>query len=240
MDILPSIDLRDGAVVRLARGDYDLQTTYSDDPVSVAHKFVDAGTRWIHVVDLDAARTGELKNFDLVRDLVQSVDARIELGGGARSAEVIERMLEAGVARVVVGSGALRDWDWFEQLVQQGDMDGKIALGLDARQGKLAADGWTQQTDLNATHIAARTRGWDLGAIIYTDIARDGMLEGVDLEITSRIVQTTDVAVIASGGVTSLADVEGCKRIGCEGAIIGRAYYEGRIDLAEAIRIAEK
>jgi len=238
MDILPAIDLRGGKVVRLARGDYDRQTTYDDDAPAVAERFVSAGARWIHMVDLDAARTGTPANTDTVRAVAEAVNARIELGGGARDTASVESMLAAGVARVVVGSAALKHWAWFERLVSRGDLAGAVALGLDAREGRLAIHGWTEQTDLLAVDIARRVRGWGLGAIVYTDIARDGMLEGVNVDATADVIAATDVGVIASGGVATLDDVVRCREIGCSGAIIGRAYYEGRIDLVEAIKAA--
>ena len=236
MEILPAIDLRNGKVVRLAQGDYDRQTIYHDDPVAVAKLFVQARAKWIHVVDLDAARTGTPANAGAVRAVVQAVgaDASVELGGGARDTAAVQRMLESGVARVVVGSAAMKDWAWFEALVARGDLAGKLALALDARDGRLAAHGWTEQLETAAADLARRARGWPLGAIVYTDIARDGMLSGVNLQATAEIIRATDVPVIASGGVSSLDDVRQCARIGCAGAIIGRAWYEGKIDLAEA------
>jgi len=236
MEILPAIDLRDGKVVRLAQGDYDRQTTYHDDPAAVARLFVQAGAKWVHVVDLDAARTGTPANAAAVREIVQAVgaDARVELGGGARDTEAVRRMLDSGVARVVVGSAAMKDWAWFEALVACEDLAGKLALGLDARDGRLAAHGWTEQLETSAADLARRTRGWALGAIVYTDIARDGMLSGVNIQATAEIIRATDVPVIASGGVSSLDDVRACARIGCAGAIIGRAWYEEKIDLTEA------
>ena len=236
MEILPAIDLRGGKVVRLAQGDYDRQTIYHDDPVAVAKLFVQAGAKWIHVVDLDAARTGTPANAVAVRAVVQAVgaDARVELGGGARDTAAVQRMLESGAARVVVGSAAMKDWAWFEVLVARGELAGKLALALDARDGRLAARGWTEQLETSAADLARRARGWPLGAIVYTDIARDGMLSGVNLQATAEIIRATDVPVIASGGISSLDDVRQCARIGCAGAIIGRAWYEGKIDLAEA------
>ena len=238
MEILPAIDLRGGNVVRLSRGDYACQTTYGDDPVAVAKQFVAAGARWIHMVDLDAAQSGRPANTQSVRDVVSSVEARIELGGGARNDAAVEAMLDLGVSRVVVGSAALADWPWFERLVARPALAGKIALGLDARDGLLAVHGWTEQSSVPAEELAQRVRGWPLGAIVYTDIARDGMLAGVNVEATRRIVESTDVPVIASGGVTSLDDVRRCREIGCGGAIIGKAWYEGRIDLARACQLA--
>ena len=236
MEILPAIDLCGGKVVRLAQGDYDRQTIYHDDPVAVAKLFVQAGAKWIHVVDLDAARTGTPANAVAVRAVVQAVgaDARVELGGGARDTAAVQRMLESGAARVVVGSAAMKDWAWFEVLVARGELAGKLALALDARDGRLAARGWTEQLETSAADLARRARGWPLGAIVYTDIARDGMLSGVNLQATAEIIRATDVPVIASGGISSLDDVRQCARIGCAGAIIGRAWYEGKIDLAEA------
>ena len=238
MDILPAIDLRQGKVVRLAQGDYDRQRTYHDDPVAVARLFVQAGATWIHVVDLDAARTGTPANSAAVRAVVQAVDARVELGGGARNAAAVERMLESGVARVVVGSAAMKDWPWFEALAARDDLAGRLALGLDARDGRLAAHGWAEQLDTSATELASRTRGWPLGAIVYTDIARDGMLTGVNIEATAEIIRATDVPVIASGGVGSLDDIRRCASIGCAGVIVGRAWYEGKIDLKQACDLA--
>ena len=240
MDILPAIDLRGGKVVRLARGDYDRQTTYRDDPVAVAREFVSAGAGWIHMVDLDAARTGRPTNTDAIRAVAGAVDAKIELGGGARDTATVESMLAGGVYRVVVGSAALENWSWFEKLASRPDLAGRLALGLDARQGRLATHGWTEQVETTARELALRVTGWPLGAIVYTDIFRDGMLSGVNVEAMAEVIAATDVPVIASGGVASLDDVVRCRRIGSAGVIIGRAIYEGRIDLAEALGIAEK
>ncbi|MEI7836996.1 MAG: 1-(5-phosphoribosyl)-5-[(5-phosphoribosylamino)methylideneamino]imidazole-4-carboxamide isomerase [Planctomycetota bacterium] len=241
MEILPAIDLREGKVVRLARGDYAAQTTYSDDPVAVARQFVSAGTRWIHMVDLDAARTGQSGNTDVIRSVASAVAAegvKIQCGGGLRSTQAVLAMLPVA-ARLVIGSAAMKDWAWFEALLGDGRIpNDRLALGLDARDGRLAAEGWTEQLDLQAIDLARRVRGSGLGAIIYTDIARDGMLTGVNVGATAAMVEATDVPVIASGGVASLADITACRLAGCTGVIVGKAWYEGRIDLAEACRIA--
>ena len=238
MEILPAIDLRDGKVVRLIQGDYARQTTYCDDPVAVAETFVACGARWIHMVDLDAARSGRPVNQAVVAEVCRTVAARVQLGGGARTTHAVEAMLVCGAERVVVGSAALADWKWFEKLVGRTELAGRIVLGLDARGGKLAVRGWREQLQATAVDVAGKTAGWPLGAIVYTDIARDGTLEGVNVEATAGIIAATDVPVIASGGVGGLADLAACKKIGCAGAIIGRAYYEGKIDLAEAFRQA--
>jgi phosphoribosylformimino-5-aminoimidazole carboxamide ribotide isomerase len=235
MDILPAIDLRGGKVVRLAQGDYGAQTVYSDDPVAVARKFVEAGARWIHVVDLDAARTGRPTNTAAVRAVRRAVDVNIQLGGGARNEQTIVAMLDEGANRVVVGSAALTDWPWFEKLLHLKGFTGRLALGLDAREGRLAVHGWTEQTDKTPVEMARQVAGSGLGAIIYTDIARDGMLAGVNFEATKELVLAGDVPIIASGGVSSLEDIRRCKLVGCSGAIVGKAYYEGKIDLAQAI-----
>lgn len=235
MLVLPAIDLRGGKVVRLSQGDYERQTVYSDDPVAVANEFASAGAEWIHVVDLDAAREGRPRNTAAVENIRGAVSVGIELGGGARNEDVIRQMLSGGADRVVVGSAAVKDWPWFLRLLEKADLVGKLALGLDARQGLLAVHGWTEQSDTTAEELARQVSGSSLGAIVYTDIARDGMLSGVNVEATARVIQATDVPVIASGGVGSLDDVSRCRDIGCAGVIIGRAWYEGRIDLPEAI-----
>jgi len=235
MEILPSIDLRDAKVVRLARGDYEDQTIYSEDASAVAEQFAAAGVRWVHMVDLDAARTGRSTNAASIKAVRQAVDLNIQLGGGARDDRAIDSILAMGVNRVVVGSAAVENWTWFERLLSRPGLAGKLALGLDARGGRLAVRGWTKQTDVTAADLAARTAGTGLGAIVYTDIARDGMLAGVDIEMTEELVSLTDVPIIASGGVSSLEDIRRCRQIGCGGVIIGKAYYEGKIDLPRAL-----
>jgi len=238
VDILPAIDLRDAKVVRLSQGDYDRQRTYSDDPAAVAGQFAAAGASWIHMVDLDAARTGTPSNLASVRAVRKAVDVKVELGGGARDDATIEAMLAMGVDRVVVGSAAMRDWTWFERLAGRAELAGKIALGLDARGDHIAVEGWTEQVDASPVEIARRVRGWPIGAIVYTDIARDGMLSGVNFDATSELIDATDVPIIASGGVGCIEDIARCRQIGCGGVIVGRAYYEGKINLKQALEVA--
>ena len=245
MDILPAIDLRDGQVVRLQEGDYDRQTTYRDDPSAVAVEFAVAGAGWIHVVDLDAARSGRITNGQCLQAIRKALDGaghgrvRIEFGGGIRNTSSLQAALSLGADRLVIGSAALKDWPWFEGLLADASLDnGRLALSLDARDGMCAAQGWTQQTQLSAVELAGRVRGSGLGAIVYTDIRRDGMLAGVNVEATAEVVAATDVGVVASGGVRSIDDVHACRQAGCSGVIVGRAWYEGKIDLAEACRLA--
>ncbi len=243
MDILPAIDLRDGQVVRLLQGDYDRQVTYGDDPAAVAEQFVDAGAEWIHVVDLDAARSGRPANTDSVRAICSAVAgrAKVEFGGGVRDRNMIDLMQGVGVSRVVIGSAAMKDPEWFREILAASDLPNEgIALGLDARDGYLRAEGWTEQMDQTAEAFAREVAGTGLGAIVYTDIARDGMLTGVNVEATKRVIDATDVPVVASGGVRSLEDVTACREAGCAGMIVGKAYYEGRIDIAEACELARQ
>ena len=241
MEIQPAIDVRGGKVVRLARGDYAAQTTYSDDPVAVARQFVAAGARWIHMVDLDAARSGQATNAEVIRAVASAVapeGVKVQCGGGLRNTQAVLAMMPVA-GRLVIGSAAMKDWAWFEALLADGRIaNDRLALGLDARDGLLAAEGWTEQLALEAVDLARRVRGSGLGAIVYTDIARDGMLTGVNVAATAAMAEATDVPVIASGGVASLADVTACRQAGCAGVIIGKAWYEGRIDLARACDLA--
>lgn len=240
MDLLPAIDLRDGQVVRLERGDYDLQTTYNSDPGAVAASFAEAGATWIHVVDLDAAKSGVPTNTDAIRSIRAAVGnaIKIELGGGARTSDTVAHMLDGLADRVVIGSAALEKWDWFESLLS-GDQftNDQLVLGLDAKEGRLAIHGWTKVLEETALDLGARVNGSGLGAIVYTDIARDGMLSGINVEQTAAMVKITDVPIVASGGVASLDDIRASLEIGCGGCILGKALYEGKVDLKQAMEL---
>ncbi|NQU75768.1 MAG: 1-(5-phosphoribosyl)-5-[(5-phosphoribosylamino)methylideneamino]imidazole-4-carboxamide isomerase [Planctomycetes bacterium] len=239
MEIFPAIDLRAGKVVRLAQGDYARQTTYSDSPAAVAAGFAQAGCRWIHVVDLDGALKGVPVNLSAVADIAAGAEVKLQFGGGIRTDQAIRDALAAGADRVIIGSAALENWAWFADLLSRNELAGRIALALDGRAGKLATHGWTEQTESTAVELAARVAGSSLSAIIYTDIARDGMLVGPNLSVTAELIAGTDIGVIASGGVSCIDDIVECRRIGCAGVIIGRAYYEGKIDLRTALAAAE-
>ncbi len=238
--VFPAIDLRGGQVVRLLQGDYDRQTTYGDDPVSQARQFADAGVQWLHVVDLDGARTGEATHREVIAAIAQAVPMKLEVGGGVRSAATIDALLEAGVHRVVVGTAALRDWPWFETLVQRDDYARRIVLGLDARDGHVATDGWEQTSGLRAVELAQRVNGWPLAAIVYTDIATDGTLQGPNVPATAEMCDATDVPVVASGGVGTLAHLEALRPLPIQGAIVGRALYDGKFTLRQAIDTFER
>jgi len=236
--ILPAIDLRGGQCVRLVQGDYARETVFGADPAAMAQRWVEQGATILHVVDLDGAREGRPVNGDSVRQIVAAAGVPCQLGGGLRSEADIELALSWGVNRVVLGTRALKDPAWFEGICKR--FPGKIVAGIDARDGKVATEGWLETSEVTALDVARRFAGWPLAAIVYTDISRDGMLQGPNFDALNEMAAAVPVPVIASGGVTTLEDVRrlaGSKVAGC---IIGRSLYEGRINLAEAIRIANR
>jgi phosphoribosylformimino-5-aminoimidazole carboxamide ribotide isomerase len=231
--ILPAIDLRGGQCVRLRQGDYAQETVFGDDPAAMARRWVEQGARYLHLVDLDGARQGHPVNGDSVRRIVQSAGAPCQLGGGLRNEEHITEALSWGIERVILGTSALLDPDWFESVCHR--FPGRVCLGIDARQGRVAIQGWERDSEQSALDLARRCAAWPLAAIIYTDISRDGMLEGPNVEATAELAAAVSVPVIASGGVTTLDDVARLAHRKLAGCIIGRALYEGRIDLRQAI-----
>jgi phosphoribosylformimino-5-aminoimidazole carboxamide ribotide isomerase len=239
MEIFPAIDIKDGKVVRLIQGDYDQQIDYSTEPDQVAKSFLEAGTTWLHIVDLDGAKTGTVYNLAVLEKILKVGRVKIQIGGGIRSQRIIQKLLDAGAERVIIGTRGIEDWEWFEELVHDSDFAGRIVLGLDARNGKLASHGWTQQTKILAVDIAAKVSRWPLAAIVYTDIAKDGMLAGPNFEQTELVAKSTDIPVIASGGVSSLEDVRKLTALPLGGIIIGRALYEGKMNLADAIALVK-
>jgi phosphoribosylformimino-5-aminoimidazole carboxamide ribotide isomerase len=237
-ELYPAIDLRGGRAVRLLRGDYAAETVYSDDPVAVARSFEAAGAQWIHVVDLDAARSGEAGNLDLVAAVAKSVTSKVETGGGVRSVEAAERLLDAGVARVVVGTAAVERPELVTELAAR--FPGQVAVGLDARGRHVAVKGWTETTGADLVELARRFEGEGVSALIVTEIGRDGTMEGPDLDQLGAVLEATGVDVIASGGVGTLDDIRalaGLTRGGraLAGIIVGRAIYEGRFTVKEAL-----
>ena len=234
LQIYPSIDLRGGQIVRLRQGDYDRQITYDADPADVARRYADAGATWLHVVDLDGAKAGQFAHLDVIRDLTRC-GLKVQAGGGVRSAEDVAALLDAGCARAVVGTKAVLDPEWFGNLLSQKDLPPRLTLALDAKAGRVAAAAWQETTDLLAADVARQYAGTGLGAILYTDVARDGMLEGPDVAGTIALAEATDVPVIASGGVGDLADVLAFAGTPVHGLIIGRALYDGRFMLSDAI-----
>lgn len=237
MNILPAIDLRDGKCVRLIQGQYDRQITYKDDPVAQAKEFYDAGAAWLHLVDLDGAKEGYPVNAEVAGRVVKSTSMKVELGGGIRDEKTIEQMLGLGLERVILGTKAIEDFDWFSQMAFR--FPNRLVLGLDARGSTLAKHGWIQAGGQDLITFARKAAGLPIAAIIYTDISKDGMLAGPNLQRTQQLIEAVSVPVIASGGVTTIQDVKNTKSIGAAGAIIGRSLYEGTIDLKEAIAAAK-
>jgi len=240
MVIIPAIDIKGGKCVRLRQGQFTLVETYSEDPVAYAIRWQKAGAPRLHVVDLDGARVGMPQNTDVVRRIIRSVSIPVQVGGGIRNAEVVERMLRIGADRVVVGTAVARD-DAAAQaiLTPYGD---RIIVGVDAQDGRVAVSGWLQRLDETAEAFVTRLEKLGARRFIYTDIGRDGMLAGPNLEGLRRILRSVHVPVIASGGVASLEDVRALAGMGeanLEGVIIGKALYAGTVDLAEAIAVAK-
>jgi phosphoribosylformimino-5-aminoimidazole carboxamide ribotide isomerase len=237
VDLYPAIDIRHGRVVRLSQGEPTRQTVYGDDPVAVADHFAEQGAEWIHVVDLDRA-FGDGENLALVRRIVARAGWRVkvQLGGGLRSVEQVRAGLEQGVSRVVVGTAAALDPGLVPAVLAAEGAE-RIAVGIDARDGQVAIRGWTETANLTAEVLAHRVTGDGVRTIIYTDVARDGMLAGPDLE-GARHLQQGGASVIVSGGVAAVADIRAARDAGLSGVIVGRALYEGRFGLVEALEAA--
>ena len=233
MQIWPAIDLLGGQCVRLRQGDYNRETVFSDDPVSIARTFQQRGASHLHLVDLDGAREGQPVNAHVVEQIVQAVDMECELGGGIRDREAIEAWLDVGVSRLVLGTSALKEGDWFREMCDE--FPNRLVLGLDARDGRVATNGWLETSDVNAVELAREFEKVPLAAIIYTDIATDGMMQGPNVSAMAQMQQAVQTPVIASGGVTSVSDVTALAQAKLAGVIIGRALYEGTIDLQAAI-----
>ena len=241
MILFPAIDLKDGQCVRLFQGDMDQVTVFGDDPAAQARDFAAAGAKWLHVVDLNGAVSGRPVNEDAVKGILDAVDIPVQLGGGIRDRETIEFWLERGVRRVILGTIAVRDPALVEQASRK--HPGRVAVGIDARDGMVAVEGWTETSATTALDLAKRFRDSGLAVIIYTDISRDGAMQGPNIEATVELARAISVPVIASGGVSSMADLEALKKAGqglLQGVISGRALYDGRIDLAAAIGLLEE
>jgi phosphoribosylformimino-5-aminoimidazole carboxamide ribotide isomerase len=231
----PAIDLKDGQCVRLLRGDMAAATVFGDDPAAQAGAFEAAGCRWLHLVDLNGAFSGRPVNGAAVEAILAAVKIPVQLGGGIRDRATIDGWIAKGVARVVLGTEAVRDPDMVRAAAR--DHPGRIAVGIDARAGRVAVAGWAEATEIDATELARRFEDVGVAAIVYTDIERDGALQGPNVGATAALAWAVAVPVIASGGVSSLDDLRALKASGAplDGAIAGRALYEGRIDLAEAV-----
>ena len=237
MILYPAIDLKDGNCVRLLRGEMAAATVFGADPAAQARAFVDAGCRWLHLVDLNGAFAGRPVNSGAVEAILAAVDVPVQLGGGIRDRATLEGWLEKGVSRVILGTAAVRDPEFVRGAARA--FPGRVAVGIDARAGRVAVAGWAEATDLEATDLARRFEDAGVAALVYTDIDRDGAMEGPNVPATAALAHAVSIPVIASGGVSSIEDLRALKSCGAplDGAISGRALYEGRIDLAEAVRL---
>ncbi|MCL5978688.1 MAG: 1-(5-phosphoribosyl)-5-[(5-phosphoribosylamino)methylideneamino]imidazole-4-carboxamide isomerase [Nitrospirae bacterium] len=238
MIVIPAIDLKDGLCVRLLQGKKEDATVYSDDPASTAEKWESCGAKLLHVVDLDGAFTGNQKNFESIRKIREAVSMDIEVGGGIRDMERIDRLVSLGVNRVILGTVAIEKPELVKEACKK--HPGKVLVGIDAKNGLVAVKGWVEVTEVKAKDLAIRIQDYGAAGIIYTDISKDGMMTGPNIEATREMVEYLNIPVIASGGVSSINDIKnllGIKNLW--GAITGKALYSGAVDLKEAIRITE-
>lgn len=236
MQIWPAIDLRGGKCVRLQQGDYNRETVFGDDPAAMARRWADEGAEHLHLVDLDGARDGTSANRLAVASILAAVDIPCELGGGVRDEATIQLWLDAGLQRLVIGTNALKEPNWFREMCRR--YPNQLVLGIDASNGRVATDGWLDVSDVAATELAQQYAGEPLAAIVYTDIAKDGMLAGTNLPAMREMKEAVDIPVIASGGVTNVEDVRQLARLDMAGCIIGRALYENTLTIADAISAA--
>jgi len=237
VQIWPAIDLRGGKCVRLKQGDFGRETVFGEDPAAMASHWVSQGAECLHLVDLDGARSGSPANEPMIAAILQAVDVPCELGGGIRTEETIRRLLDLGLSRLVVGTQAIREPDWFRQMCRE--FPGKLVLGIDARGGRVAMHGWLETSEMEATDLARRLADEPIAAIIYTDIATDGMMAGPNVEAMVAMQRAVACPVVASGGVTTVDDVARLAAAGMAGCIVGRALYEGTMTLPEAIRVGK-
>ncbi len=239
MQLYPAIDLRGGNCVRLHQGDYGQETVYGSDPAAMARHWIDQGATWLHVVDLDGARAGKPVQLETVAQIVAAAGkVPVQLGGGLREEAHIRQALDAGVSRVILGTRALRDAAWAGAITRA--HPGQVVLGLDAREGRVAAQGWLETDSLTVAEVLDRAKDWPLAAIVFTDIGRDGTLKGCNVEATAEVARLARVEVIASGGIGSLEDIVAVAKAGLPGCIVGRALYDGRVDLKQAITAVAK
>jgi len=238
MIIFPAIDIKDGNVVRLSQGKFDEVKEYSNDPIDTAKRWENEGAQWLHVVDLDGAFNGKLKNSKVVIDIAKSVSIPIQTGGGIRTKEDIELLIEGSVSRVILGTQVIEDREFFEDILRK--WQDKIAISLDCSNGMVAERGWTKISDIKATDLVKELEALGLFCLIYTDIARDGMLSGPDFVGLEELLDLTNIPIIASGGVSQLEDIRKLANLqpkGLIGAITGKAIYEGKLNLKEALKI---
>lgn len=239
MKLYPAIDLKDGKCVRLLQGDYNEVTVYGNEPAEMAKKWESLGGDYLHIVDLDGAKAGKGINGEAICSIVKAINIPIELGGGIRSMEDIKCQLDRGVDRVILGSAAIKNRELVKEAIATYGAD-KIVVGVDAKGGMVAVEGWLEVTDTTALSFCKELEKMGVKTVIYTDIAKDGMMQGPNIEETKKLVDETNLQIIASGGVSSLDDLTNLEKIGVHGAIIGKAIYTGAIKLEEAVKLFKK
>ncbi|UUO08133.1 1-(5-phosphoribosyl)-5-[(5-phosphoribosylamino)methylideneamino]imidazole-4-carboxamide isomerase [Blastopirellula sp. J2-11] len=236
MQIWPAIDLRGGKCVRLQQGDYNRETVFGEDPAEMAQRWSDQGAECLHLVDLDGAKEGQVSNRTAIAEILKAVQIPCELGGGIRDEETIQTLLDLGMARLVIGSKAVSQPEWFEEMCLR--YPGKLALGIDARNGLAATDGWLETSNMSAIALAQKYEHLPIAAVIYTDIATDGMMAGPNVAAMAEMKASIRFPVIASGGVTTVDDVAQLATAGLDGAIVGRTLYEGKMTVSAAVDAA--
>ena len=237
MIIFPAIDIKDGKVVRLFQGDYDRVTVYGEDPVSTAKLFMGKGASHLHVVDLDGARDGSPVNFDAIEKIARETTMSVQVGGGVRDEERITGYLELGVKRVILGTIAVRDFGFLCRMVEK--YGGGIAVGVDVKDGRVAVNGWKEETDTDGMSFCEKLAGVGVETVIYTDISKDGVLGGTNLGAYGRLSEISGLNIIASGGISFEEEITELRRMGVYGAILGKALYSGKLDLSRAIELGE-
>jgi phosphoribosylformimino-5-aminoimidazole carboxamide ribotide isomerase len=238
MNIIPAIDLIGGNAVRLQKGDYNKVTVYSNDPTAVAKSFEESGAKFLHVVDLDGAKSGNADNYEVIKSIVEATELSVEVGGGIRNMDTVKLYAEAGVDRIILGTAALTDPDFLEEAVRA--YGEKITVGVDIKDGMVAIKGWTEVSAMSCDDFCKKLEAVGVKTVICTDISKDGMMSGTNLELYRGLVRDYSIRIIASGGVSTLDDVKALKEMKVFGAILGKALYTGAIDLREAVKITEE
>jgi len=238
MKLFPAIDIKDKNAVRLSQGDFNQQKIYHNNPLEVAQKFQAAGSEWLHLVDLDGAKDGVSENVKITREIISQTDLRVQLGGGIRTAQDVKEWIEAGLDRVIIGSAAVGNLDLIAELVKKYGV--KICIGVDTKNGKVATHGWLTDSGIDSFEFCQQLEKIGIQTVVYTDIAKDGMMQGPNFEAYEKLTKETDLQIIASGGVSSLKDLERLSEIEIYGAILGKSLYEGAFTLEEAIACLQK
>ena len=234
MQIYPAVDIKNGKCVRLKQGNFDNVTIYEQNPVKAAQNWIEQGATYLHIVDLDGAKQGNSENEKIIADIVKLSDVPVQTGGGVRSLEDIERKLSKGVSRVILGTIAVKQQELVQKAVQKFGAD-KIVVGIDAKQGKVAIAGWEEVSNISALELCFTMKKYGVKTIIYTDIAKDGMMSGVNLESTKEMIQKTGMNIIASGGISSMQHLENVQNINASGVIVGKALYQGALHLKDIV-----